>query len=186
MGGFNTVASMTIALLNDSNVTISVALHSVHGQSVDSRKKASVEAEAYTIGGKEHGVIGSREITSEKDCQAVAATRNDFLAAGISNINEKYPKNRDGVKFGVLKNLSLASNKPMVLHGVSGIPREETKKMINLGINNFNVNTELQGVFAIAIEEYVTEGKDSEDKGFDPRKIVKPGVEAIKLKVKEM
>ncbi|WP_395473319.1 class II fructose-1,6-bisphosphate aldolase [Spiroplasma endosymbiont of Nomada rufipes] len=222
MGGFNTVASMTLALLNDLNITIPVALHLDHGQSVDSCKKAldagfssvmfdgshldfnenikdtkevvayakkknaSVEAEAGTIGGEEDGVIGSGEIASEEDCKSLAALGIDFLAAGINNIHGKYPKNWDGLNFDVLKNLSVASNKPMVLHGGSGIPKDQVKKAINLGISKINVNTELQEVFAAVIEKYVTEGKLNEYKGFDPRKIFKPGMEAIKLKAKEL
>jgi len=222
MGEFNTVASMTLALLNDLNITIPVALHLDHGQSVDSCKKAldagfssvmfdgshldfnenikgtkevvayakkknaSVEAEAGTIGGEEDGVIGSGEIASEEDCKSLASLGIDFLAAGINNIHGKYPKNWDGLNFDVLKNLSVASNKPMVLHGGSGIPKDQVKKAINLGISKINVNTELQEVFAAAIEKYVTEGKLNEDKGFDPRKIFKPGMEAIKLKAKEL
>lgn len=222
MGGFNTVVAMSLALLNDLNITIPIALHLDHGQSVISCKKAldagfssvmfdgshldfnenikgtkevvmyakkknaSVEAEAGTIGGEEDGVIGNGEIASEKDCKALAVLGIDFLAAGINNIHGKYPANWDGLKFDVLKNLSVAANKPMVLHGGSGIPKEQVQKAITLGISKINVNTELQEVFAAAIEKYVTSGKLNEDKGFDPRKVFKPGIEAIKLKVKEL
>lgn len=222
MGGFNTVVAMSLALLNDLNITVPIALHLDHGQSVISCKKAldagfssvmfdgshlnfsenikgtkevvmyakkksaSVEAEVGTIGGEEDGVIGSGEIASEEDCQALVALGIDFLAAGINNIHGKYPPNWDGLKFDVLKNLSVAANKPMVLHGGSGIPKEQVQKAISLGISKINVNTELQEVFAAAIEKYVTSGKLKEDKGFDPRKVFKPGIEAIKLKVKEL
>ncbi|WP_425381383.1 class II fructose-1,6-bisphosphate aldolase [Spiroplasma endosymbiont of Polydrusus pterygomalis] len=222
MGGFNTVVAMSLALLNDLNITVPIALHLDHGQSVISCKKAldagfssvmfdgshlnfnenikgtkevvmyakkknaSVEAEAGTIGGEEDGVIGSGEIASEEDCKALAALGIDLLAAGINNIHGKYPPNWDGLKFDVLKNLSVAANKPMVLHGGSGIPKEQVQKAISLGISKINVNTELQEVFAAAIEKYVTSGKLKEDKGFDPRKVFKPGIEAIKLKVKEL
>lgn len=222
MGGFNTVVAMSLALLNDLNITVPIALHLDHGQSVISCKKAldagfssvmfdgshlnftenikgtkevvkyakkksaSVEAEAGTIGGEEDGVIGGGEIASEEDCKTLAALGIDFLAAGINNIHGKYPPNWDGLKFNVLKNLSVAANKPMVLHGGSGIPKEQVQKAISLGISKINVNTELQEVFAAAIEKYVTSGKLKEDKGFDPRKVFKPGIEAIKLKVKEL
>lgn len=222
MGGFNTVVAMTLALLNDLNITVPIALHLDHGQSVISckkaldagfssvmfdgshldfnenikvtkevvtyakKKQASVEAEAGTIGGEEDGVIGSGEIASEEDCKTLAALGIDFLAAGINNIHGKYPANWDGLKFDVLKNLAVSSNKPMVLHGGSGIPKEQVKQAISLGISKINVNTELQEVFAAAIEKYVISGKLKEDKGFDPRKLFKPGIEAIKLKVKEL
>lgn len=222
MGGFNTVASMTLALLNDLQITVPVALHLDHGQSVTACKKAldagfssvmfdgshlvfnenlkatkevvayakqknaSVEAEAGTIGGEEDGVIGVGEIASKEDCQALAALGIDFLAAGINNIHGKYPANWDGLKFNVLEKLAMAANKPMVLHGGSGIPKAQVKKAISLGISKINVNTELQEVFAAAIEKYVNEGNLKTDKGFDPRKIFKPGMEAIKFKVKEL
>lgn len=222
MGGFNVVASMALALLNDLNITVPVALHLDHGQSVAACKKAldagftsvmfdgsnldfkenikgtkevvayakqkhaSVEAEAGTIGGEEDGVIGSGEIASEEDCKSLAALGIDFLAAGINNIHGKYPSNWDGLKFDVLEKLAKAANKPMVLHGGSGIPREQVKTAISLGISKINVNTELQEVFAAAIEKYVVSGQLHADKGFDPRKIFKPGMEAIKLKVKAL
>ncbi|WP_308149952.1 class II fructose-1,6-bisphosphate aldolase [Spiroplasma sp. AdecLV25b] len=222
MGGYKTVHDMVFALLNDLKITVPVALHLDHGQSVESCKKAldagfssvmfdgshlefnenvkgtkevvayakkthaSVEAEAGTIGGEEDGVIGNGEIASEEDCMALADLGIDFLAAGIGNIHGKYPAKWDGLKFDVLEKLSVASKKPMVLHGGSGIPKDQVLKAISLGISKINVNTELQEVFADAIEKYVTSGKLKEDKGFDPRKIFKPGMEAIKTKAKEL
>lgn len=222
MGGYKTVHDMVFALLNDLKITVPVALHLDHGQSVESCKKAldagfssvmfdgshlefnenvkgtkevvayakkthaSVEAEAGTIGGEEDGVIGNGEIASEEDCMELADLGIDFLAAGIGNIHGKYPAKWDGLKFDVLEKLSVASKKPMVLHGGSGIPKDQVLKAISLGISKINVNTELQEVFADAIEKYVTSGKLKEDKGFDPRKIFKPAMEAIKTKAKEL
>lgn len=222
MGGYKTVHDMVFALLNDLKITVPVALHLDHGQSVESCKKAldagfssvmfdgshlefnenikgtkevvayakkthaSVEAEAGTIGGEEDGVIGNGEIASEEDCMTLADLGIDFLAAGIGNIHGKYPAKWDGLKFDVLEKLSVASKKPMVLHGGSGIPKDQVLKAISLGISKINVNTELQEVFAEAIEKYVTSDKLKEDKGFDPRKIFKPGMEAIKTKAKEL
>lgn len=147
---------------------------------------ASVEAEAGSIGGEEDGVIGLGEVASESECQQLAALGIDILAAGINNVHGKYPAKWDGLKFDVLEKLATAANKPLVLHGGSGIPKDQVIKAISLGICKINVNTELQEVFAAQIRKYIIENKDKEDKGYDPRKIFKSASQAIKDKAKEL
>lgn len=145
----------------------------------------SVEAEVGSIGGEEDGVVGEGELADPKECQMLADTGIDFLAAGIGNIHGKYPENWKGLNFERLAEVQAASNNlPIVLHGGTGIPAEQVSKAINLGVSKVNVNTELQLAFAEATRKYVEEGKDLQGKGYDPRKLLAPGVNAAKEVVK--
>ena len=146
----------------------------------------SIEAEVDAIGGEEDGVIGAGEVADPAECAKIAGLGVDFLAAGIGNIHGKYPANWKGLDFEALDAIHKATdNIPLVLHGGSGIPTEMVKKAISLGVSKVNVNTECQLTFAAATREYIEAGKDLEGKGFDPRKLLAPGVEAIKATVKE-
>ena len=146
----------------------------------------SIEAEVGAIGGEEDGVIGAGEVADPAECAKIAGLGVDFLAAGIGNIHGKYPANWKGLDFEALDAIHKATdNIPLVLHGGSGIPTEMVKKAISLGVSKVNVNTECQLTFAAATREYIEAGKDLEGKGFDPRKLLAPGVEAIKATVKE-
>ncbi len=149
-------------------------------------KGISVEAEVGSIGGEEHGVVGGGEVADPNECKMIADLGVDFLAAGIGNIHGKYPENWAGLNFEVLGKINeLVSPMPLVLHGGTGIPAEMIKEAISLGVSKINVNTECQLAFADATRKYVEAGKDLEGKGFDPRKLLAPGVEAIKATVKE-
>lgn len=146
----------------------------------------SVEAEVGAIGGEEDGVIGNGEVADPKECKMIADLGVDLLAAGIGNIHGKYPDNWKGLDFDVLQEIqSLTGQMPLVLRGGSGIPTHMIKKSISLGVSKINVNTELQVDFAAATRKYIEAGKDLEGKGFDPRKLLKPGVDAITATVKE-
>ncbi|MGI6555716.1 class II fructose-1,6-bisphosphate aldolase [uncultured Pseudoramibacter sp.] len=146
----------------------------------------SIEAEVGTIGGEEDGVIGAGEFADPKECKQIADLGIDFLAAGIGNIHGVYPENWPGLNFDVLANIQKEiGDLPMVLHGGTGIPDEMVQHAIKLGVSKINVNTECQLVFAEATRKYIEEGKDKVGKGFDPRKLLLPGTEAIKAKVKE-
>ena len=149
-------------------------------------KGVSVEAEVGAIGGEEDGVIGIGEIADPKECAALAATGVDMFAAGIGNIHGKYPANWKGLNFEVLEEVQRVTNGiPLVLHGGTGIPEHMVKKAISLGVSKINVNTELQLAFAAATRKYIEAGKDLEGKGFDPRKLLNPGYEAIKQVIRE-
>ena len=149
-------------------------------------KGVSVEAEVGSIGGEEDGVVGMGECADPKECKAVAELGIDFLAAGIGNIHGKYPENWAGLSFETLDAIQqLTGDMPLVLHGGTGIPEDMIKKAISLGVAKINVNTECQLSFAAATREYVEAGKDLQGKGFDPRKLLAPGTEAIKATVKE-
>ena len=149
-------------------------------------KGISVEAEVGTIGGEEDGVIGSGEIADTKECRAIAALGIDFLAAGIGNIHGVYPANWKGLDFEALEAIREATGDlPLVLHGGSGIPSDMIRKAISLGVAKINVNTECQISFAAATRAYIEAGKDRQGKGFDPRKLLAPGAEAIKDTVRE-
>jgi fructose-bisphosphate aldolase class II len=149
-------------------------------------KGVSVEAEVGAIGGEEDGVVGMGEIADPKECQALAATGVDMFAAGIGNIHGKYPANWKGLNFEVLEEVQRVTNGiPLVLHGGTGIPEHMVKKAISLGVSKINVNTELQLAFAAATRKYIEDGKDLEGKGFDPRKLLNPGYEAIKQVIRE-
>ena len=141
----------------------------------------SVECEVGAIGGEEDGVIGGGEGADPEECAKIAALGVDMLAAGIGNIHGKYPENWKGLNFDVLAEIQAKTNgKPLVLHGGSGIPTDMIKKAISLGVSKINVNTECQLVFADATRKYIEAGKDLEGKGFDPRKLLAPGCNAIK------
>ncbi|AOG61062.1 fructose-bisphosphate aldolase [Spiroplasma helicoides] len=218
MGGLKVIVGMVNGLLEDLNITVPVALHLDHGQSLDMAKKCieagyssvmfdgshldykvnlesvnelmkfandhevSVEAEIGSIGGEEDGVIGSGELGDPKQAAEMSKTGISMLAAGIGNIHGKYPEWWESLSFDTLKELQAACNMPMVLHGGSGIPQDQIKKAISLGISKINVNTELQLSFRDATRKYIEEKKDLDDvaKGFDPRKLLAPGAKAIK------
>lgn len=149
-------------------------------------KGISVEAEVGAIGGEEDGVIGGGEVADPEECKMIADLGVDMLAAGIGNIHGKYPANWKGLRFDVLANIQeLTGEMPLVLHGGTGIPADMIKEAISLGVSKINVNTECQLAFAEATRKYIEAGKDLEGKGFDPRKLLAPGVEAIKATVKE-
>ena len=163
---------------NVAKTTELVALAHDHG--------LSSEAEVGSIGGEEDGVIGMGEVADPAECAKIAALGIDFLAAGIGNIHGKYPANWKGLDFVALDKIHNATdNIPLVLHGGTGIPDEMIKKAISLGVSKINVNTECQLSFADATRKYIEAGKDLEGKGFDPRKLLAPGAEAIKATVRE-
>lgn len=146
----------------------------------------SIECEVGGIGGTEDGVTSAGELADPKECKIIADLGVDFLAAGIGNIHGIYPANWAGLNFERLNEIQVATNyKPLVLHGGTGIPEDQIKKAISLGVSKINVNTELQLQFAAATRKYVEEGKDKEGKGYDPRKLLKPGCEAMVAIVKE-
>ena len=149
-------------------------------------KGLSIEAEVGSIGGEEDGVVGMGECADPKECKMIADLGVDFLAAGIGNIHGKYPANWKGLSFETLAAVQeLTGELPLVLHGGTGIPDDMIKKAIDLGVSKINVNTECQLVFAEATRKYIEAGKDLEGKGYDPRKLLKPGADAIVEKVKE-
>ena len=146
----------------------------------------SLEAEVGSIGGEEDGVIGMGECADPNECKAIADLGVTMLAAGIGNIHGKYPANWPGLSFETLAAVKeKVGNMPLVLHGGTGIPADMIKKAISLGVSKINVNTECQLVFQEATRKYIEEGKDLQGKGFDPRKLLAPGFEAIKATVKE-
>jgi len=146
----------------------------------------SVEAEVGSIGGEEDGIVGGGEVADPMECKAIADLGVDMLAAGIGNIHGQYPSNWTGLRLDVLKAIQDATgNMPLVLHGGTGIPEAMVKEAITLGVSKINVNTECQLVFAAATREYVEAGKDKIGKGFDPRKLLGPGYNAIVATVKE-
>ena len=146
----------------------------------------SLEAEVGSIGGEEDGVVGMGECADPNECKMIADLGVDMLAAGIGNIHGKYPENWGGLRFDVLDNIQkLTGEMPLVLHGGTGIPADMIKKAIDLGVSKINVNTECQLSFAAATREYIEAGKDNEGKGYDPRKLLKPGFEAICATIKE-
>ena len=149
-------------------------------------KGVSVEAEVGSIGGEEDGVIGAGEIADPNECKKIADLGIDFLAAGIGNIHGKYPANWKWLDFNAFAKIKeLIGDMPLVLHGGTGIPEDMIKKAISLGVAKINVNTECQLSFADATRKYIEAGKDLEGKGFDPRKLLAPGFDAIKATVKE-
>ena len=149
-------------------------------------KGLSLEAEVGSIGGEEDGVVGAGECADPEECKAIADLGVTMLAAGIGNIHGKYPENWPGLSFETLDAVQkLTGDMPLVLHGGTGIPEDMIKKAIDLGVSKINVNTECQLTFAAATRAYIEAGKDLEGKGFDPRKLLAPGYEAIKGTVKE-
>ena len=146
----------------------------------------SLEAEVGAIGGEEDGVIGSGEVADPAECKMISDLGVTMLAAGIGNIHGKYPANWKGLNFEVLSQIHDVTNgKPLVLHGGTGIPADMIKRAISLGVAKINVNTECQLAFQEATRKYIEEGKDRQGKGFDPRKLLAPGTQAIKDCVKE-
>ena len=213
MGGYKTIVGMVNGMLEELNITVPVALHLDHGsyehcykcmdagfssvmfdgshypieENVAKTKELvaeahkrgiSIEAEVGSIGGEEDGVVGMGECADPKECKAIADLGVDFLAAGIGNIHGKYPANWQGLSFETLDAIQqLTGELPLVLHG--------GKKAISLGVAKINVNTECQLAFAAATREYIEAGKDQQGKGYDPRKLLAPGFDAIKATVKE-
>ena len=207
MTGFKTVAAMVKAMDESLGITVPVALHLDHGTyegakacvaagftsimfdgshySIDENVAKTTELVG-SIGGEEDGVIGMGEVADPAECAKIASLGIDFLAAGIGNIHGKYPANWKGLDFVALDKIHNATdNIPLVLHGGTGIPDEMIKKAISLGVSKINVNTECQLSFADATRKYIEAGKDLEGKGFDPRKLLAPGAEAIKATVRE-
>ena len=148
-------------------------------------KGVTVEAEVGAIGGEEDGVKGRGEVADPKECKIIADLGIDMLAAGIGNIHGPYPANWQGLDFDTLKKIKdIVGDKPLVLHGGTGIPEEQVKKAISLGVCKVNVNTECQQYFTEATRKYFEAGKDKEKKGYDPRNVLKPGFLGIKEIVK--
>ena len=165
----------------DENIAKTTELVKICGD-----KGISIEAEVGSIGGEEDGVIGAGEVADPKECKAIADLGVTMLAAGIGNIHGKYPENWAGLSFETLDAIQqLTGSMPLVLHGGTGIPEDMIKKAISLGVAKINVNTECQLSFAAATRKYIEEGKDLAGKGFDPRKLLAPGTDAIKATVKE-
>ncbi len=149
-------------------------------------KGISIECEVGGIGGEEDGVISNGELADPNECATIAGLGVDFLAAGIGNIHGKYPADWKGLNFEVLGEIQDKTNgKPLVLHGGSGIPQEMVKKAITLGVSKVNVNTECQLVFADATKKYIEDGGIDKPKGYDPRKLLKPGADAIQALVED-
>lgn len=149
-------------------------------------KGISVEAEVGSIGGEEDGVVGTGEVADPEECRKIAALGIDFLAAGIGNIHGVYPDNWQGLDFETLREIGEVTDEiPLVLHGGTGIPDEMIQESISLGVSKINVNTECQIVFTEAVRQYIEADKDKEPKGFDPRKVLAPGSQAIIDVVKE-
>ena len=149
-------------------------------------KGISIEAEVGSIGGEEDGVVGAGECADPDECKMIADLGVTMLAAGIGNIHGKYPENWAGLSFETLDAVQQKTgDMPLVLHGGTGIPADMIQKAISLGVSKINVNTECQLAFQEATRKYIEAGKDLEGKGFDPRKLLAPGAEAIKATVKE-
>ena len=149
-------------------------------------KGLSLDAEVGAIGGEEDGVIGMGECADPNECKSIADLGVTMLAAGIGNIHGKYPANWPGLSFETLAAVKeKVGDMPLVLHGGTGIPEDMIKKAISLGVAKINVNTECQLAFAAAVRKYIEAGKDLEGKGFDPRKLLAPGCDAIKETVRE-
>jgi len=149
-------------------------------------KGMSVEAEVGSIGGEEDGIIGTGELADPEECKLIVEQGIDLLAAGIGNIHGAYPENWSGLNFERLAEIDeVTGGIPLVLHGGTGIPEDQIKKAISLGVAKINVNTECQWAFAEATREYIEAGKDKLDKGFDPRKLLHPGTEAIKAVIRQ-
>ena len=145
------------------------------------------EAEVGGIGGVEDGVASKGELADPAQCKAIADLGVDFLACGIGNIHGLYPANWEGLSFDQLAKIKAeVGDLPLVLHGGTGIPTDQVKKAISMGIAKINVNTDLQVVFAKATREYIESGKDQQGKGYDPRKLLKPGRDAIVTRAKEL
>ena len=150
------------------------------------KNNVTVEAEVGAIGGEEDGKVAMGECADPQECKKIADTGIDLLAAGIGNIHGKYPENWAGLSFETLDAIQqLTGEMPLVLHGGTGIPGDMIKKAIDLGVSKINVNTECQIAFTAEVRKYIEAGKDLEGKGFDPRKVLKPGTDAIKQTVRD-
>lgn len=150
------------------------------------KNNVTVEAEVGAIGGEEDGKVAMGECADPQECKKIADTGIDLLAAGIGNIHGRYPENWAGLSFETLDAIQqLTGEMPLVLHGGTGIPGDMIKKAIDLGVSKINVNTECQIAFTAEVRKYIEAGKDLEGKGFDPRKVLKPGTEAIKQTVRD-
>lgn len=180
-------AGFTSVMFDGSHYPIDENVEKTKTLVVDAHARGiSIEAEVGSIGGEEDGVVGAGECADPQECKSIADLGIDFLAAGIGNIHGKYPANWQGLSFETLDAVQqLTGDMPLVLHGGTGIPADMIKKAISLGVAKINVNTECQLSFAEATRKYVEAGKDLEGKGFDPRKLLAPGSEAIKATVKE-
>ena len=199
MTGFGTVAAMVKAMHDELKAGFTSIMfdgsHYPIDENVEKTKELvqvahamgmSIEAEVGSIGGEEDGVVGMGECADPDECKRVADLGVDMLAAGIGNIHGKYPANWKGLSFETLDAIQQKTGvMPLVLHGGTGIPADMIKKAISLGVAKINVNTECQLSFADATRKYIEAGKDLEGKGFDPRKLLAPGAEAIKATVKE-
>ena len=214
MGGFKTVADMVRDLYESMGITVPVALHLDHGTYEGAKacievgftsvmfdgshydfdenvaKSKDIISLAHSKGisvESEDGVTSNGELADPKECAEIAALGVDFLAAGIGNIHGVYPADWKGLNFDRLKEIDEAvEGKPLVLHGGSGIPFEQVHEAVTLGVSKVNINTELQLEFAAATRAYIEAGKDKEGKGYDPRKLLKPGTEAVTKKVVEL
>ncbi|WP_337896132.1 class II fructose-1,6-bisphosphate aldolase [Mesomycoplasma ovipneumoniae] len=142
-------------------------------------KNATVEAEVGQIGGEEDGIVGNGEIADVDQAYEISKTGITCLAAGIGNIHGVYPSSWKSLDFDVLDKISEKTQLPLVLHGGSGLPKDQIQKAIKLGIAKINVNTELQQANAAAVTDFVVSGKIKEGKNFDPRKLLAPGTKAI-------
>ena len=180
-------AGFTSIMFDGSSLPIDETIEKTHAiVELCHSKNVSVEAEVGGIGGEEDGVVSAGELADPEECKKVASLGIDFLAAGIGNIHGVYPEDWQGLNFKRLEEIKEAAGKiPLVLHGGTGIPEEQVKKAIERGVSKININTECQIVFTEATRKYFEEGKDKVGKGFDPRKVLKPGFEAIKDKVRE-
>ena len=150
-------------------------------------KGLSVEAEVGGIGGVEDGVASKGELADPAQCKAIADLGVDFLACGIGNIHGLYPADWEGLSFDQLAKIKAeVGDLPLVLHGGTGIPTDQIKKAISMGVSKINVNTDLQVAFSRAERAYVESGKDLEGKNYDPRKFLKPGFDAVVARAKEL
>ena len=185
-----TVDNTIVDIENDAQRSFGMTINEPQFQNIEKTKELvkvakgkgmSIEAEVGSIGGEEDGVIGRGECADPKECKSVADLGVTMLAAGIGNIHGKYPANWQGLSFETLDAIQQKTGvMPLVLHGGTGIPADMIKKAIDLGVSKINVNTECQIAFAEATRKYIEDGKDLEGKGFDPRKLLAPGAEAIK------
>jgi fructose-bisphosphate aldolase class II len=179
--GFSSIMFDGSSLPIDENIAKTKELVAICNE-----KGMSIEAEVGGIGGEEDGVVSTGECADPDECKMIADLGVDMLAAGIGNIHGKYPANWQGLNFDVLDAIQQQTgDMPLVLHGGTGIPDDMVKKAIGLGVAKINVNTECQLVFAEATREYIEAGKDMQGKGYDPRKLLAPGAQAIKDKVTE-
>jgi len=180
-------AGFTSIMFDGSHFPFDENLRKTSDMVVLARKHGmSIEAEVGAIGGEEDGVVGSGDLADPAECEAIAKLGVDFLAAGIGNIHGVYPENWQGLDFDVLEKIGqVTKGIPLVLHGGTGIPADMIQKAISLGVAKINVNTECQLAFAAATRKYIEDGLDKKGKGFDPRKLLAPGADAVKQAIKD-